>query len=237
LPEFPARPRPHRRSPQHPRPTLRRPCAAALAGAASLALLGACASTEDADRTAIATLREALIAAQAGDLDRADELAARAESDRPGFIDPLFARAAIAEQRRDLESARTFYTRILQIDPSRTPAGTALAQTYIAEGRFDEGTEWLRRSIEADPGAEAAMFNMGVLAEQRGELEPATAWFRLSAILEIGDPRPVTAIARIRVRQGRTAEARAAAEEALRRAPGFGPATALLASIPPTTAP
>lgn len=214
----------------------RLPRSAAFAALLSLAA-GGCASNPDADAKAIATLREAIVAARSGDLARADELAARAETERPGFIDPLFARASIAEKRGDPEAARSYYERILQLDPSRTPAGTALAQTYIAEGRFDEGAAWLRRSIEADPGAEAAMFNLGVLAEQRGELEPATGWFRLSAILEVGDPRPVTAIGRIRLLQGRTAEARAAAQEALRRAPNYAPAAALLAAIPARSAP
>lgn len=214
-----------------------------LLGSAALALviglvpLAGCASGPEDDAKAIATLREALVAARSGDLARADELAARAETERPGFIDPLFARASIAEKLGDPAAARGFYERILQLDPSRTPAGTALAQTYIAEGRFDEGAEWLRRAIEADPGAEAAMFNLGVLSEQRGELEPATGWFRLSAILEIGDPRPVVAIGRIRLRQGRTVEARAAAEEAVRRAPNYAPAAALLAAVPAPSAP
>lgn len=223
-------------SPRTPQP--RRACRTlALAVFAVLVPAGGCASGPEDDAKAIATLREALVAARSGDLARADELAARAESERPGFIDPLFARASIAEKRGDPGAARLFYERILQLDPSRTPAGTALAQTYIAEGRFDEGAEWLRRSIEADPGAEAAMFNLGVLSEQRGALEPAAGWFRLSAILEIGDPRPVVAIGRIRLRQGRTAEARAAAEEAVRRAPNYAPASALLAAIPAPSAP
>ena len=198
--------------------------------ALALSAGAACKSGPSAEDTAIASLREAILTAQKGDLDGADSLARRALEERPGFVDPCFALAAIAEKRGDLEAARGWYLKALELDPTRTPAGTALAQTYLREGRFDEGRTWLQRSLEADPGAEAAIFNLGSLSDQQGDPDGAAGYYRISAAIEPGDPRAPTAIARLRLKQGRVKEAQLAATEALRRVPGYPPAAAILAA-------
>lgn len=198
------------------------------ASAAALALAASVAGCKSAESGAVVTFREAVRAVQAGDDARADRLAAEALQQRPGFIDPLFLRASLAERWKDYEGARSYYRDILAADPTSTAAATALAQTYIAEGRFDDAADWLRRCVEEDPGAEAAMFNLGVLAERGGDQEVALAWFRLSAFLDRRDPRAVGRIAAIRQAQGRSEEAAMAAEEALRRAPDYAPARAIL---------
>lgn len=189
-------------------------------------------SDETAARNrATSTLGDALVAAKNGDLDGAERLAQEAREQAPGFIDPLFALAAIAERRADTEAARARYLQILTEDPTQTRAGVALATTYLQEGRFDEAAEWLRRAIEADPGAEPAYFNLGSLAESRGDLDDAVAWLRLSAVLDVNDPRATTRIAAIRLRQGRTRDARLAVDAALQRAPNHAPALALREEI------
>ncbi|MCG3134484.1 MAG: Lipopolysaccharide assembly protein B [Planctomycetes bacterium] len=189
------------------------------------AALTACASTGGEDEArAIGSMQAAIAAAEAGRFDEAEEAAARAAEERPGFVDPWFLRGALAEKRGDGESARAAYRRVLEIDPTRTAAGVALAQTYIAEGRSAEARDWLLRALDADPGAEPACFNLGSLADESGELDAAAGWMALSAALDARDPRAPLRLASIRLRQGRRADALAAAEEALRRVPGWPPA-------------
>jgi tetratricopeptide (TPR) repeat protein len=171
--------------------------------------------------------------ARRGELDAAAELARRATRERPGFVDPWFALAAIEQERGDLPAARAAYMEILAIDPTQTAAGTALAHTFLLEKKAGEAREWLLRSIESDPGAEAAFFNLGSLAESSGAWDEAVGWYRISAALDGRDPRAPHAAARVRLRAGRTEEAHALLKEALRRAPEYGPSLSLLANPAP----
>lgn len=213
-------------TPTASRPYPRRRAAARAARLAAAALfVAACTSTQaDDEKRAVRSLREALAAAEAGRYDDAESAAGRAAEERPGFVDPWFLRAALAERRQDPEAARAAYRRILEIDPTRTAAGVALAQTYLVEGRKAEAREWLLRSVDADPGAEPACFNLGSLAADEGDHESAAGWMTISATLDPRDPRAPLELAGIRLRQGRTDAALAAAEEALRRAPDWPPA-------------
>lgn len=192
----------------------------------------ACASTS-AETTAIATMQEAVTAYRAGHLAKAEELGLRARAERPGFVDPLFLVASIRERGERWGEAREAYREVLAVDPTSTAAAVALAQTFVAERNLPEAQEWLLRTIEEDPGAEAAAFNLGSLHEDLGDAESACGWFGLSAALDTRDPRAPTRIAQIRLAQGRRDEARAAAEDAVRRAPDYAPARAALAASRP----
>ena len=190
-------------------PVLRAPAPRIRAGRAGVLVIllcavaaGACAASPE--KTAVATLREAVDAARAGDDARAADLARRARTERPGFVDPLFVLARLDEKRGDYDSARRAYREILADDPTSTAAAVALANTFLSQRRFDEAEDWLRRALEEDPGAEAAAFNLGSLSEQRGDLDAAARWFELSAALDRRDPRSPTRVARIRLNQGRT---------------------------------
>lgn len=186
-----------------------------------------CASHQ---QDAVATLGAATESARAGDLDRAADLAQRAIDEHAGFVDAHFLLAAIEERRGRFDAARDLYLRVLRLDPTSSHAAVALAQTYLAERRTDDARSWLLKAIEEDPGCEPAAFNLGSLAEADGSLDDAAAWFELSAALDLRDPRAPVRVARVRLAQGRTEDARRAADEAMRRAPDYPPAQAASAA-------
>lgn len=171
------------------------------------------------EKLAIEEMRQAFDAAKSNDLDVALQHAEKASELRPGFIDPLMMRAAIAEKRGDFDAARSRYLEVLRSDPTDVAAGNALGFTYLVQGNFDTAAEWFKKSIEADPGFEAAAYNLGSVAEQQRDFDNAVAWFEVSSALDQRDPRSLTRIARIRLLQRRPEEALAAADAALTRYP------------------
>ncbi|MCE9638279.1 MAG: tetratricopeptide repeat protein [Planctomycetes bacterium] len=213
-----------RRSDRHLRRMATGPSVLLAAGIA--ALTGGCATTKE--ETAVATMREAVAATRSGDLERGAALARQAQVERPGFVDALFLLAAISEKQGNRDVARDAYRSVLKSDPTATAAAVALAQTLVADSRFDEAESWLLKAIEEDPGAEAAAFNLGSLAERRGAPNEAASWFILSSVLDRRDPRSPTHVARIRLAQGRIDDALTAAEVAVARDPTYVPAQDVL---------
>jgi len=213
------------------RPALLAPRAAVILLLGSLA--ASCASDTEAESRAraVESFRASVLAAQDGDLDRAEALARDALEHAPTFVDPHFALARIEELRGDPDAARAHYLRALEVDPTQVRAGIALATTYFPEQRWDEAETWLSRAVEADPGAADAYFNLGFVAEARNDPDRAAGLLRLAAVLDQYDPHAPALIAGIRLAQGRLEDARAAADEALRREPGFPAATAVRAEI------
>jgi tetratricopeptide (TPR) repeat protein len=200
-----------------------------VSGAALLALaLGACASTKE--EQAVEAMREALAAARVRDLDTAQRKAEEAAELRPGFIDPLMMLAGLAQLRGEWETARGWYRRVLQHDPTDTAAGVALGHTYVSEARFEDARAWFAKAIEADPGFEAAAYNLGSVHQQLGDLDLAAAWFDVASALDRRDPRALVRLGSIRLQQGRARDALAAADAALARHPASQPARELRAA-------
>jgi tetratricopeptide (TPR) repeat protein len=183
----------------------------------AVALAAGCAATKE--EQAVASMRDAIVAAEAHDLDGAKAAAERAAELRPGFVDPLMTLAWIAEQQGDLVEARRRYSQVLQYDPTDTAAGVAMGYTYLREAKFDDAKSWFAKAIVADPGFEAAAYNLGSVNEQQEDLETAVAWFEIAATLDARDPRALAHIGSIRLSQGRAEDALAAADAALKRYP------------------
>ncbi len=184
-----------------------------------MAAVSASAACVSAERRAIDTFREAVLAAHERDLDRAAELAGRARDERPGFVDPVMLLGRIEAQRGNHEAARTWFLEALGIDPTHTTAGFNVGMSYLQEQRLDEAAQWFRRAIEADPGFAPAAFNLGSLSEQQRDAAAAMEWFRVASALDGRDPRAPAHLARLHLASGRAQDALDAAEESLRRWP------------------
>ena len=205
--------------------------------------------------------RQGLIAAQAGRLDEAQDLIARAIAAHP-VVAPWWANyGLVLESRGDALGAVQAYAGALNLDGSLALAMDGLlvmADGLRKAGRADLAEAGYRRAIALDPTGLAATANTGVLLRAQGRRAEAALLYRRAAVLEPGnwvhpynlgnalaelgrlgpaeqayraaltlEPGRAEAWANRATRalamQGRTAEALAAVERALRLHPGADP--------------
>jgi tetratricopeptide (TPR) repeat protein len=109
----------------------------------------------------------------------------------------------------DLESvdpvrASVAYLIALELEPEYADAHASLARLRQREGREDEARLHYQKALEVSPGHERALFGMGVLLEQAGDIDAAIAcYLRADAV-----PDAHYRLARIFERRGETLAAR-----------------------------
>lgn len=81
------------------------------------------------------------------------------------------------KQRSLAEKTRELFGRVLEKHPDNLEAKTKTAMTYLSSESPMTGIKMLREVIEADPGNELALFNMGMLAVQSAQYGKAVDWF------------------------------------------------------------
>jgi Tfp pilus assembly protein PilF len=199
----------------------------ALALAAACAAAG-CASSPETE--ALDTLRDGVLAAREGDLERSVELLEQAHQERPGFIDPLMFLANVHERRGDPAAARDAYERALAIDATFSAAAVALALTYLSEENPAEARRILEATLQGDPGFEPTVFNLGTLSESEGDPAQAAEWYRVAAALDGTSTQALVRLGALHLAAGRPDVARALADQALNRRPGDPAATQLRAA-------
>jgi Flp pilus assembly protein TadD len=74
-------------------------------------------------------------------------------------------------------SARTYYERVLEKDPSDLRVKNRVAMTWLASSTPMQGILMLREIVQEDPSNEQAMFNLGVLSMQSGQYDRAVERF------------------------------------------------------------
>lgn len=114
------------------------------------------------------------------------------------------------------------------IEPLLTDAGAA------AQARdFARVAAACERVLAVAPNEPFALDMLAMVCDARGAHDEALRLASLAAAIRPYEPGLLYNLARRVARSGDTAAARRIAEDALRRAPGFAPARALIASLPP----
>ncbi len=86
--------------------------------------------------------------------------------------------ATDAQYRSELAtSARSFYEKVLEQDPSNLLVKNRVAMTWLASSTPMQGILMLREIVQEDPTNEQAMFNLGVLSMQSGQYDRAVERF------------------------------------------------------------
>lgn len=80
-------------------------------------------------------------------------------------------------QKQMAESAREFYQKALDEDPSNLDVKTKMAMTYLSSSSPMQGIMMLQEVLVADPQNEGALFNMGMLSIQSGQYDKAIERF------------------------------------------------------------
>jgi tetratricopeptide (TPR) repeat protein len=104
--------------------------------------------------------------------------------------------------------ARKFYQLILERDPSRLDIRTKLGMTYVSSDNPMQGITMIREVLKEDPDNEFAIFNLGLLSMQSGQLDKARERFEQLLKLNPDDTRAMFYLALSFYELGRKDEAR-----------------------------
>jgi tetratricopeptide (TPR) repeat protein len=115
-----------------------------------------------------------------------------------------------------------------RLDPNDAESRYRLALAWNEVGQLDRALEALEATVRLDPQHGRAWYNLGLARSQVGQIEGALDALIRGERISPADPRIHYARATILLRQGRTEEARRAAEQALHAQPDFPAARELL---------
>jgi len=106
------------------------------------------------------------LAAQAGQLDEADEAAAGARHLGPGSAEAMNVSGVVALKRKQNAEAEQWFRRGLAVDPLEPNLMNNLALALRNQGRGDEAMALFERSLAADPRGKHARKNLGATVRQ-----------------------------------------------------------------------
>ena len=113
----------------------------------------------------------------AGQLARAEELAAAFARQYPNDENAAIFLARIAEARGDKAAAIQHWQAVLDIEPSKLQALIRLGDALLAEGRFEEARACAKRLRSRHPTeAHGVILEAKIIQEERGHKEAAPVW-------------------------------------------------------------
>lgn len=119
----------------------------------------------------------------------------------------------------------------VQLEPQNADHRYRLALALNEAGRLQEAMQALEETVRLNPRHARAWYNLGLARNQSGQADRAIDALLRGEQAGTDDAEIPYALSTIFLRQGRTQEAKAAAERALRLAPGYGAAQQLIDSI------
>jgi len=183
-------------------------------------------------RNGEATFQAALDALEESDDARGVPLLESTLAIAPGHERAMVRLAEILVDRGDLDRAEALVTRARALAPA-DPAATGVAGD-LARVRGDEARA-ISLYLEAarlDPAVAGRMYgNIGILKAMQRDFTSALDWLGKAEALSPGDPMTAYNTGSAYARMGRTAEARAAFERALRADPRYEPARRALTML------
>lgn len=99
------------------------------------------------------------------------------------------ARGADFHKDRQFEQALAWYRAALALDPDDAEANSLTGLALVHAGRRDEGTSYLRRAIELEPGHAAFRFNLVQALRIEGAYERALAELGVVLVREPDNPK------------------------------------------------
>ncbi|MFN0052658.1 MAG: tetratricopeptide repeat protein, partial [Planctomycetales bacterium] len=127
--------------------------------------------------------------------------------------------AAVAEVRRQWQTARDALQQWLELEPKAGSARQRLARAIFHLGQTEEALAELRRAVELDPALEPAEVSFAKLHAETSDTPQASLWFAQAARQLLDDPRAQLAQASWLLQQEQPEEARPFAEAAVRLDP------------------
>ncbi len=120
----------------------------------------------------------------------------------------------------------------IRLDDRNADAHYILALLLGESGKQEEVVDLLRKTVELEPGFDRAWYNLGLALASAGDFPGSIEALSRAEEAAPSSPDPPYARATVLARMGRMEDAKAAAREALRRAPDYTPAKQFLRQSP-----
>lgn len=131
----------------------------------------------------------------------------------PAFvlIPALFWGGVSARVIPQYENQERMWRATLAQNPDNWLVRNNLGAILLGAGQLDEAAEHLARALELDPREPRTPYNLGLLAERRGDPAVAEKWYRQATELQPRWPAPQVGLVGVCLGQGQLAEAEALA--------------------------
>jgi tetratricopeptide (TPR) repeat protein len=202
----------------------------ALAATTFVAVLAAWPAYSAAEQKAITEANLGVALQESGQLTEAIEHYQRALALRPGYTPALSNLGTALRAAGRVDEAVALYGLALERDGDKATTHLNLGNAFMSQGRVSEAIASFRRAVSIDPTAHArealafALYDDGVTALERGELDRASERFREAIHLKAGYADAHNNLGIALASQGRLKEAIAEWEEALRLNPSLSSA-------------
>lgn len=127
--------------------------------------------------------------------------------------------AAVAENRQQWETARTYLLAWLKDSPKSGPARQRLGRALFQLGQRDEAFKELTQAYKDDPSLDLPGVTMAVLSAQKGDTKKAAEWYEQAQKIEPKNVKVKLAYARWLVDQGKPEDAAGVVDQAAKLAP------------------
>ncbi|MFP5237812.1 MAG: tetratricopeptide repeat protein [Acidobacteriota bacterium] len=146
-----------------------------------------------------------------------------------------FQAAMAAQDKGDLDGARSILLKIRQKKPGIFAVDESLGMIYAAQSKFAEAVPFLEAAVREQPSSDAAHANLGAALYRLHRNAEALTAFERAAQLNPANPTTQQSLAQLLLETGKPDQAAQAYSAALRLKPGdndliFGYATALVAA-------
>ncbi len=167
-----------------------------------------------------------------GQAEEAEDFFRRAVAARPDDARYRENLGAVLATIGRFEEALLEYETARDLGSAGAPLQTNLAVLYMQTGRIDQARDAFLTATELDPDSPGTHLNLARYQLQTDDFDAALASIRRARELLPTDPGPLVLQAQALALQGRTDEARSAAQEALRLDPESAEAAQILRSLP-----
>ncbi|MFC4161615.1 tetratricopeptide repeat protein [Chitinimonas lacunae] len=127
---------------------------------------------------------QALLEAQAGQVDTALPVLEQALVQNPDHVPVLMVLGTVYGQRGEIERARDCFVHAIEIDPKLAPAHSNLGNVCKLLGDFVGAAAAYRKAIVLQPGFADAHYNLGTVLLETGEWEEAQKAFERALLFK-----------------------------------------------------
>ena len=139
--------------------------------------------------------------------------------------------ATVAEAREDWKTTQERLNAWLELDPKNGRVRQRLGRALFQLGKTDDAFAALTQAVKDEPALEPAAVSMALLQSRKGDLKKAEEWFDYARKVEPKSARVRLAHGAWLLDQGRTADARAEVDEALKLDPALKEAQKIQALV------
>ncbi len=163
---------------------------------------------------------ETVVTAVVGDLVRTFTFQMTRGGMTVAAMQAALIQAAGLMEAGDFQGGRDLYAQVAAADPSNLAAATGVADTYAAEGQYEEAVARYRTVLRMEPSRRDAQVGMATASLGAGDPAEAARWFDLALSQDRSDVDSWIGLGDARARLDQGDEAREAYERALALDPG-----------------